>query len=458
MMRKRWLHGLLRDCVDGFDDADASARLQDFQAKHHHLDQDHLVRRWLEHRLRETGLVYGTPLASEEAIASKSQDHHLQRRSVFLAIIRIEAQLAMEVGCAVHHCSQGDRRIAELILCFALLCRRFRLAEKIHNLIKSIDNGVDVSAKLIRFSARVAKTLPKHIYITGNPLLGLPIHNSFNYVDAKTLGRIAVSYFEHERIDRTSIERIRAYANHEKDLLLRAMVGLTLADRNLDKDSFRIVALQIKSAKLQRKVRRHLLRLLSRKSPLRFGTNTIRHNRIPDFLLEQVVLGAMLDGHYSEKESIYIGDLAGWLGTSAEKLAQLEAQVLEFYEKHKAYLDIFTVGEAVTTHRRLMLGRLQNAIIENVSLIMQEIRNTSGLAELLYRASRGDKLSKEERRCMGQQLVGILRTIPSLAIFSLPGGALLLPLLYKVLPNGMKPRAFAERDRLRREKEQDEIF
>jgi len=45
---------------------------------------------------------------------------------------------------------------------------------------------------------------------------------------------------------------------------------------------------------------------------------------------------------------------------------------------------------------------------------------------------------------MGRQLVDILRSIPSLAIFSIPGGAVLLPLLFMILPKGLKPRAFAE--------------
>jgi hypothetical protein len=254
------------------------------------------------------------------------------------------------------------------------------------------------------------------------------------------------------------VQKVWDFEDREKELLLRAMLGLTLADRSPGTRSQRVIYGQIKSAKLPRKVRRSLLRMLRGGVEAMAVAAAVQDDRSRDFLLEQVILGAMLDGHFSERESVYIGDLASWLGVSHEDLAQREAEVVTFYEQHKAYLDIFTVGTAVRYHRQRMLQRLQKAIVENLGLIVGEIKNTAGLAELLYRTSLGEKLSLEERKQMGRQLVDILRAIPSLAIFSLPGGAVLLPLLYKVLPDGMKPRAFAERDKKRKEKGREDIF
>ena len=51
------------------------------------------------------------------------------------------------------------------------------------------------------------------------------------------------------------------------------------------------------------------------------------------------------------------------------------------------------------------------------------------------------ELSKEEQEKVQFQLLDILKTIPSLAIFMLPGGAILLPIFVKLLPN-MMPSAF----------------
>jgi ABC-type proline/glycine betaine transport system permease subunit len=52
-------------------------------------------------------------------------------------------------------------------------------------------------------------------------------------------------------------------------------------------------------------------------------------------------------------------------------------------------------------------------------------------------------LSKEEKQQVKKQLLDICKTIPSLAIFILPGGSLLLPLLVKFIPQ-LLPSAFNE--------------
>jgi len=443
-VKKDWLYQFLSSCVRAFRDEESEAHVENFRLDHPDWPLDELIRRWIEFRLRQTGVVYGTPLASEETIAFHTSKGYAQRRAVFLAILSAEAELAMEVGCAVSHCTVGNIRVCELLVCFALLCREFRAAERIHELIPLVPAEGDVPNKLLRIAAKIGRVLPRRSYLSGNPLIGLPIHNSFNYVDAKTLGRLAVAYYEHGRVDRKAIGRVLAYGDREKEHLLRAMVGLTLADRPLGVGSLQVVRRQIRSSGLPRKIRRALRRMLKQPASPRAVADAVKNERVRDFLLEQVILGATLDGHFSEEERGYVSELAGFLGVSPEELARLEAEVMAFYEIHKAYLDLFMVGTAVRTARQRMPEQLQQTLRENLALITKEIKAKKGLADLLYRTSLGEELTKEERKKMGRQLVDILRTIPSLAIFSIPGGAVLLPLLFKILPKGLKPRAFAE--------------
>jgi hypothetical protein len=104
---------------------------------------------------------------------------------------------------------------------------------------------------------------------------------------------------------------------------------------------------------------------------------------------------------------------------------------------------------------RRIFKSLQKSISENIDLIVEEIKNTGELAELLYRASTGEKLSADERATMRDELLDIVRSIPSLAIFSLPGGVVLLPLVFKYLPDGLKPRAFAGKSARSRKNKKD---
>ena len=55
------------------------------------------------------------------------------------------------------------------------------------------------------------------------------------------------------------------------------------------------------------------------------------------------------------------------------------------------------------------------------------------LMELLWKA-KNEKLSDEEREMVKSRIIDLLRTIPSLTIFMIPGGSIVLPILLKILP------------------------
>jgi hypothetical protein len=61
---------------------------------------------------------------------------------------------------------------------------------------------------------------------------------------------------------------------------------------------------------------------------------------------------------------------------------------------------------------------------------------------LLANSTRRD-LDEKEKKKIKKQILDICKTIPSLTIFLLPGGSLLLPLLIKFIPT-MLPSSFNE--------------
>mgnify|MGYP001157336597 CR=1 FL=1 len=80
---------------------------------------------------------------------------------------------------------------------------------------------------------------------------------------------------------------------------------------------------------------------------------------------------------------------------------------------------------------------------KNVGNIMKEIEETKELSELLVKATT-TTLTMEEKQKVQDQLMDIAKTIPALAIFALPGGGILLPILIKVLPFNILPSSFQE--------------
>ena len=61
----------------------------------------------------------------------------------------------------------------------------------------------------------------------------------------------------------------------------------------------------------------------------------------------------------------------------------------------------------------------------------------------LIRKSTHTSLTDEEKDKIKEQLLDIFKAIPAFAIFMLPGGALLLPLVFKLIPD-ILPSAFRE--------------
>jgi len=77
---------------------------------------------------------------------------------------------------------------------------------------------------------------------------------------------------------------------------------------------------------------------------------------------------------------------------------------------------------------------------KNKNSLLKELQESKELA-LLLKESTTRKLNEEEKEQVKEQLLDICKSIPAFAVFMLPGGALLLPLLIKFIPN-LLPSAF----------------
>jgi len=83
-------------------------------------------------------------------------------------------------------------------------------------------------------------------------------------------------------------------------------------------------------------------------------------------------------------------------------------------------------------------------IYKNKKRLAKEIQESKELLSLLTKSTH-KKLTSEEKGKVKKQLIDICKSIPALAVFMLPGGALLLPLLIKLIPD-ILPSAFREDD------------
>ena len=81
---------------------------------------------------------------------------------------------------------------------------------------------------------------------------------------------------------------------------------------------------------------------------------------------------------------------------------------------------------------------------KNKKALAQELRESKEAVYLIKKATR-TKLTPEEKIKVKIQLIDICKSIPAFAVFMLPGGAILLPLLIKLIPD-ILPSAFRDID------------
>lgn len=83
-------------------------------------------------------------------------------------------------------------------------------------------------------------------------------------------------------------------------------------------------------------------------------------------------------------------------------------------------------------------------LLRNKDKLVLEIQQSKELMYLLVKSTQKE-LTKEEKEIAKNQLMDIMRSMPSLAIFLIPGGSLLLPVFLKIIP-GLLPSAFRDNE------------
>ena len=141
-----------------------------------------------------------------------------------------------------------------------------------------------------------------------------------------------------------------------------------------------------------------------------------------------------------EKEQVFLFNLGNELQLSNDIIKNSIESVNSFYTKHKDSIDLLSSRNIAKNFYDNSSKMVSKLVSRNKKRLQKEIQQSKELMVLISQSTVRD-LSKEESKQLQEQLVDIIKTIPSLAIFMLPGGAILLPLFIKLIPK-LLPSAF----------------
>lgn len=149
------------------------------------------------------------------------------------------------------------------------------------------------------------------------------------------------------------------------------------------------------------------------------------------YILEFVYFVILLDSQISDNEKEILEELVVTLNISE---IEKEESIVFVQEVLKNSNFIFFNIQANWKLVKLKLkNNFQAQILKNKDRIVSELSESKELLRLLSKSTK-EKLNKEEQVFVKKQLMDILKVIPTVSLFLLPAGSLLVPLVIKLLP------------------------
>ncbi len=159
-----------------------------------------------------------------------------------------------------------------------------------------------------------------------------------------------------------------------------------------------------------------------------------------DYLLDFACLAVWEDANLDYTESQFIFTISKALNKSKSDAENALKNVQNFFIKNHQNIPYLQDTNLASKFYDGMTKNVSKLILRNSKRLKKELSESRELVQLLAKAT-SKELDSEERKKVQSQLLDIFKSIPSLAIFMLPGGAVLLPIFIKLIPK-LLPSSF----------------
>jgi hypothetical protein len=158
------------------------------------------------------------------------------------------------------------------------------------------------------------------------------------------------------------------------------------------------------------------------------------------YLLDIACLTVWEDHSLDYQESRFIYNLGNDLKHNKKHIEKALKNVQDFFKKNHEKIPYLKDTNLASKFYDGMTKNVSKIILRNSKRLKKELSESKELVLLLTKSTTKE-LNEDERKKIQAQLIDIFKSIPSLAIFILPGGAVLLPIFIKLIPK-LLPSAF----------------
>lgn len=259
--------------------------------------------------------------------------------------------------------------------------------------------------------------------------------NVFVYLDV-----ILYNRFENEE----DTEVLRSYSEYAYNSLVSILLA-AYSDGVVDDKEESMFRIFLSSANLEGEYKERALYHLKTGVDYSDFTDLIEKDRLLCRFLIDLSLLTIFGNHDIElSETDFVTAMSQYLNLEdydvEESMAMIENFLL-YSDVRNSFLGNKNVYEKVYGN---FTSRWTKVILRNKDKLTVELSESKELVSLIKKSATQD-LSPEEKEKVKTQFMDIVRSMPALAIFMLPGGAILLPLILKVLPD-LIPSAFRDNE------------
>ena len=257
-------------------------------------------------------------------------------------------------------------------------------------------------------------------------------HNSLLFLDVFIFGqwihtnadRIVADFFRYERDElRFSVVKVIAAASH--------------ANKEVVFEEKRLMELFIQSTDLPSEKRKEAMKIFEAGVEIE-EINLPSENSwiLKKFFLEMAILTIWADKKFEQSEMDFLKRFASYLAFTDDDLENsliaIEGFVLEHWDQ-LAYLQNKQDYNQVSEQ---FIKRIARIAEKNKSRLIKELQGSTEIMTLIRKA-RSNELTEDENERMRQELITMLKTVPTFVIISLPQKFLTLPILLKILPRNI---------------------
>jgi hypothetical protein len=160
------------------------------------------------------------------------------------------------------------------------------------------------------------------------------------------------------------------------------------------------------------------------------------------YLIDMAGMALWSDGVIEKNEAFFLHKLAELMLVSDDFVTESIEKTNIFIKENKNNIPYFNYSNPVKHFYDQTTQTVVKLVTRNKNRLLKEVVQSKELMLLLAHSTRRD-LDEKEKKKVRKQILDICKTIPSLTIFLLPGGTLLLPILIKFIPT-LLPSSFNE--------------